>query len=447
MVIDMTKGRPLPLIARFSAPILFTSIFQQLYSLADGVIAGRFLGINAFAAISAAGFIAWLPQNMLLGLSHGNGIVLSQLFGAGDETGFRRAEKRSAAVNAVFALLFAAVLIVFCGRLLELLDMPGELMQYAREYLPVIYAGLIFFAMFNWAASALRAVGDSRTPFIATSLSMAVNIALDLVFIKLMNMGVIGAALSTAIGQALAFVWCLSALRMKKVDFPARSGERTDDSLMQLLRMGLPPMLRDGVIAVGGLFVQRAINGFGVVFVAGMAAANRYFTVISMSGACLEGAAATFSGQNFGAGRYGRIRSGMRVTLILSMVLAAVSMTASWLAAPQLIGVITGREAAEVLETGAYALRCSILFLPALHVLYIYRAAIQGMGESVTPMLSGFAELAMRLFSVLVLAAHMGRTAACMADGLGWLLAAALLAGRYAMLIRRYCGGKDPGIY
>lgn len=434
---DMTKGWPPPIIIRFAAPILLTSILQQLYSLADGMIAGRFLGVNAFAAISAAGFIAWLPQNMLLGLTHGFSVVMSQLFGAGDREEFRKGAIRSALLSCGASLVFLAVLAVMCEKWMILMRFPAELHNPARNYLLIIYAGLPFFALFNWAASVLRAQGDSRTPFWAMFLSSAVNIVLDYVFVVSIPMGVAGPSLSTVIGQILAFLYCFTALCFRKPHFPARSDKRVEGSVRQLMYMGFLPMLRDGVIAIGGLFVQSVVNGFGVLFVGGMAAANRFFSVISMSAGCFEGAVGTFCGQNFGAGKYDRIRRGVRSTVWLSLALAALTMLVTWFSAPFLIRLIVGPAETEMLSIGVCALRWSIWFLPALHLLFIFRPAIQGMGSSVTPLLSGFAELAMRLFSVFVLASCMGYTSAYIADGLGWVLASLLLAARYVVCIRK----------
>lgn len=436
--IDMTSGQPLRLMMRFAVPILLSSVLQQLYTLADSMIVGRFLGMNAFAAVSAAGFIAWLPQNMMLGLTHGFGVVLSHLFGAGDPKGFKKAGWISAILTFGLALLFYFCLTAYLEPILDVLKLPEELKSDACEYLLWIYAGLVFFAMYNWVSSALRAAGDSRTPLIGLITASVINIFLDYVLIKVIPMGVSGPALSTVIGQAAAFLYCTAVLLSKKTDFPKKSSVRMDAGWKALLYMGIPPMLRDGVIAVGGLCVQRVINGFGTDFVGGMAAAGRYFAIISMSGGCLEGAVSTFSGQNFGAGQIERIRTGVRKTVRLSMLMAVCTMGVFWLAAPVLIRLITVTDGSGMFETGVYALRWSLAFLPFLHLLFIYRPAIQGMGSSITPMLSGGAELGMRIASVFGLTALIGYTSACVADGLGWMLASALLWIRYRMLIKKY---------
>ena len=436
--IDMTRGRPIPLLLKFAYPIMLTSILQQLYSLADSMIVGRFLGISAFAAVGAAGFIAWLPQNMLLGLTHGFSIVLSQQFGAGDKAGFKLANRRAAILSAGFTVFFTIVLIIFRDKLLALLKTPAELMEYARDYLLIIYLGLIFHGMFNWAASALRAMGDSKTPMIAMFASSAINIALDIVLIKLIPLGVAGVALATVMAQLASLCICLYKLHSAYPEFPPLAKAIPDGSIGQLLKMGLPPMFRDGVIAVGGLYVQRVINTFGVAFVAGMTAANCYFSILSMLGGSLEGAVATYCGQNTGANRNDRVRSGVRSGALLTLIFACITILAAYFSAPYLIRLITGDSAAEALKTGIFALRCSACFLPALHLLFLYRAALQGMGDAVTPMLSGFMELGMRVVCVLALTEYIGPVAACIADGLGWLAAAILLMAKYLFTLQRF---------
>ena len=421
---------------------MLTSILQQVYSLADGIIAGRFLGINAFSAITAAGFIAWLPQNMILGITHGFGVVLSRLFGAGLREEFKKANQRSCILTCISALFFSAVILILLEKLLVILNFPTELWKDASEYLVVIQAGLVFFALFNWAASALRAMGDSNTPFFAMIVSFAINLALDFAFIKVFGMGAIAPALSTVIGQIVSFLYCLTALMIRKYSFPMRANSRVDGSVKQLLYMSVPPMIRDGVIAVGGLAVQSVVNEFGIVVLGGMAAANRFFSMICMAGGCFEGVVSTYAGQNFGAGNYGRIRKGIRDTLVLSLLLAVFSIAVFWLLAPVMIRIIIGPDETEILSMGVYWLRCSLLFLPFLHALFIYRPAIQGMGSSITPMISGFSELGMRLFCVYLLTESIGYTSACIADGTGWLLASAVLLIRYIILIDKYDPAK-----
>jgi len=440
---DMTKGRPMPLLIRFSLPLVLTGILQQLYTLCDSVIIGRLLGLEAFAVIGAAALAAWLPQSMFLGLAQGYGAVLAQLFGAGDRAGFRRAKRIAALLSLAGAAVFGAVLAIFRYPLLDIINTPPELREMTAQYLLIIFAALPVDAMFNWAGSALRAAGDSNTPFRALIVSSVTNIVLDYVLIRFFHAGVAGAALATVIAQLISVIICVTVLQLRRPEFPQPTGARVQGGLNRILTMGLPPLLRDGVISAGGLFVQSVVNSYGVALVAGMAAAGRYFTLMNMAGGALEGAVATFSGQNTGAGLHGRVRRGTATAARLALCTSVCTAILTAIFAPQLIGFITGESDGEALRLGVYALRCTSLFLPALYILCLYRAALQGMGDSVTPMLSGFAEMAMRLICVLLLPGAIGYTAACIADGTGWFAAALLIVGRYFYAIRKKAAAAD----
>lgn len=434
---DMTKGAPLPLLLRFGTPLMLTSLLRQLYTLCDSLIIGRLLGLEAFAAIGAAGFVAGLPQSMFLGLSLGYEAVLAQLFGSGDAAGFRAARRRTALLSFFGAFAASMILIVLREPLLELLNTPAELMSLSGDYLLVIYSGLSIHALFDWASSVLRASGDSRTPLNATFLSSLCNVAIDLLLIYGIPLGVKGAALGTVAAHLISLLICLKAMGKGRLQFPEAAPHRVDGSVKRLLQMGLPPMLRDGVIAIGGLFVQSVVNSFGVALVAGMSASGVYFSVMNMAGDGIEGAVATFVGQNAGAGLRSRIRHGVGTAAGLAIALSASTAALVWILAPYLIALITGYGDPDALRMGTYALRCSALFLPFLYLLCMYRAALQSMGDSVTPLLSGFTELGMRIFCVLVLPPYLGFTAACIAEGCGWLGAAALLAGTYLTKMHR----------
>lgn len=433
----MTKGKPFPLLVRFGIPLMLTSMLRQIYTLCDGVIVSRLLGLEAFAAIGAAAFVAMLPQSMVLGLSQGFEVVFARLYGAGDKEGFRQGKCRAAILLLAGSLAVSVLLILLRVPLLKLLRTPPELLQLSGDYLLVIYSGLSIQAMVDWSASVLRASGDSSTPLRALLISSVINVILDLVLICWIPMGVKGAALATVTAQLVSLCICLRAMRAIPQRFPELGRGEEDGSVRQLLYMGLPPMLRDGIIAVGGLYVQSVINTFGVALVAGMTAAGIYFSALIMAGDAIEGSSATFVGQNTGARCYDRIRSGTNTAAVLAIGCSLLLATAAWIFAPWLVGLITGKSDVEALAMGIHALRCTALFLPFLYLLCMYRAVLQGLGDSVTPMLSGIMELAMRLICVIVLPAFLSYTAVCIAEGVGWFAAAILLIGRYFARIRK----------
>lgn len=429
---DMTRGRPLPILVKFALPLMFSSILQQLYSLCDSMVVGRLLGVEAFAAVGAASFLSWLPLSMLLGLTQGFGVVLSQRFGAGDGVGLRRAAWWSAALGVAMALAMGVAGIVLLQPLLRIMKTPAEMLELSADYLRVIFAGLSFAALYNVAATLLRSAGDSRTPLLALVVSTMINIALDYMLVAFCKMGVKGVALATVLAQAAALTVCLLRIKLRSIDLPAAVGDPVLKGVAgQLLRLGLPPLFRDGVVAVGGLFVQSMINGFGVIFVASMTAARRYFSMMEMAGAALEGALATFVGQNAGAGNTARIHDGTRTAVCLGVLSALVTAAAAAIFAHPLIALLVTESNPEVVQNGVVALRVTALLLPALYLLCLYRASLQSMGDALTPMLSGFAELTMRIVTVLALPAFIGQNAAFIADGLGWVAAAVLLMSVY----------------
>lgn len=433
----MTQGRPLPLMARFAVPLILSSLLQQAYSLADSAIVGWLIGTEAFAAVGSASFLSWLPTSMMMGLSQGFAVLLGQRFGAGDRAGMRRATAISAGLSLFVSLAMSALFLAFLRPLLAAMQTPAEMMEYAADYLRVVFAGLFATGLYNVAAAVLRARGDSRTPMVALVISTALNIALDWALVALADMAVVGVALATVIAQCASLAYCCAVLR-REPEFPRAAGEPMLRGVAsQLLRLGLPPMVRDGVTAVGGLFVQTVVNGFGVAFVAGITAARRYFSMLEMVGSGLDGSLATFVAQNAGAGQRARIREGTRAATRFGLCAAAVTALLAAAFARPLIALLVADAGEEVLASGIAALRFTALFLPALYLLYIYRAALQGMGDALTPTLSGFTELALRVASVLLLPALIGRGAAYVADGLGWLFAAALLVGVYLVRDRR----------
>lgn len=441
---DMTRGRIVPHLLRFGMPLMITDILQQLYTLCDSVIVGRLIGVEAFAAVGAAYFLHWMPLSMITAMTHGFGAVMAQRFGAGDVAGWKRAWRYSVLWGIAAAVLLGGIGLIFLEKLLSAMRTPAEMTDYAVRYLRVLFAGLPLSAVYNVAGAHLRAAGDSRTPLKAMVISTTVNIALDFVLVSFFGMGVTGVALGTVLAQLVALAVCIVRLKTRPVVLPPPvEGEESAPVCRQLLKLGLPPFLQDGVTAIGGLFVQTMINGFGVAFVAGLTAANRYTTVLRMCGGALEGAAATFVGQNVGAGKMERAYEGTGTAAKLGLATSLVTAAAAAVFARPLIVLLVGEADPEVIRCGMIALRTAGAFLPALYMLCLYRASLQSMGDSLTPVLSGFTEFAMRLFSVLVLAAVIGRVAAYIAEGLGCVAAMILLMSVYYRRKRKWASAEE----
>ena len=432
MTLDMTRGKPVSLIARFALPIILSSALPQLYTMLDSVIVGRMLGDVAFAAVGSASYLDWFPLSMLIGLSQGFGVLMAQRFGARDMAGLRRAVANGALLTLGAAALLTALGVGLMEPFLWMLNTPDELMALTADYLRTLWLGLAVTGLSNLLGSALRAMGDSRTPLLSLVVCTFLNIALDFLFIAHMGMGVTGAALATVLSKCLDIAICLWGVKRSRAAWPAREDFRPQGkTVRELLRLGFPLLLSYGVCATGELYVQAAINLYGVAFITGITAAKRYYTLVNIVGSGIEGAAATFVGQNYGAREPERIKTGMRHAALLALA-SSMSIAALVFAFSRpLILLFIPTAAADVVDIGVQALRVQVSCLWGLYMLCMYRAGLQGMGNAVAPMLSGFLELALRLAVAFFLPRLMGSAGLYFTDAITWVVTASMLMGCY----------------
>jgi putative MATE family efflux protein len=320
---------------------------------------------------------------------------------------------------------------------MAVINTPPELLELTFRYMRVLWLGLLATAILNIFTSALRAMRDSRTPFLSLVVSTVLNIILDFVLIAWMDMGVEGAALATVLSQTVAALWCLAGIRRTRM-LPARVHWRPQAAVVrELLRLGVPLLLSHGVTATGELAVLTAINRFGVLFVTGTTASRRYFSLFNIAGNALEGSLATFVGQNWGAREKQRIRRGARTAFRMGIGFAIVITLLMIAFAQPLILLFLPDGAGESLQVGIDSLRVEVLFLIALYMLLMHRAAIQGMGNAVVPMLSGFLELVMRILSAWLLPIWVGREGLYFVDAVTWTVTAAMLITFYHVSARK----------
>lgn len=437
-IADMTQGRPLGLLTRFAAPLLIGSLCQLLYTAADSAVVGRMLGVNAFAAVGASGFLSWLVTDMILGLTQGFGILFGQLFGKKQWPQLRQAAAAAAAVGLCAGAVMTVLGLAAAGPVLRLMNTPGPILPLAASYLRVLFCGILVTMFDRLVFTLLLSLGNSRMPVTGNILSCALNIVLDILLVGALDWGVRGAAAATVLAQLVCLAYCLMKLReipelrpMELRPSPALMGD--------LLRLGGPLAFRNGVISLGGLFVQSAINGYGTLFVAGMAAVEKYFGLIDLPGGALEGAFANFSAQNYGAGRMDRLKDGLRCSVLLALASWGV-MAAGLLAwGRELLGLLVSgspEELERLLGVGCEYLTVLVLSIPLMYLLCLYRSGLEGMGNVLAPTLSGFMELGLRIVAVLFLPRLLGRWAVYLADPLGWLGALLLLAVSYHRVYR-----------
>ena len=447
---NMTAGRPLKLILALSLPLMVANAFQQLYTVADTAIVGSVLGLGALAALGAVDWFNWMMLSIVQGLSQGFSVRMARQYGAGDFAGLRRTIGNACTLSVLCAALLTACAQLLTPFVLRVLQTPPEIAPRSLAYIGIIFWGLPVVMAFNLFSAILRSVGDGRTPLVAMIVACAVNITLDLIFVSTLRMDVQGAAIATVIAQGCSALICLRALWRGGLLQVGRDDLRPCPKLcLDLMALGAPVAMQNMVISLGGMIVQRVVNSFDVVFVAGYTATNKLYGVLEIAATSFGYAMTVYVGQNLGVAAYGRIRRGVRAGAAAGVLTSAVICAAMLLFGRQLLsGFITSqdpREAAQALEYAMQFLRLMSVFLPILYILHIVRSSLQGLGDTIYPMLSGLAELLMRVGAALFLPALLGYEAVFVGEVLAWVGADVILLGRYWARSRRFPpdGGKS----
>ncbi len=432
---DMTKGRPAGLILGFALPLMIGNVFQQLYTTVDAIVVGKGVGVEALAALGSAEWPNWLVTGLVIGFTQGFSIRVSQRFGAEDWRGLRKTVAMSVWLALGIAIVATAVSLGLSRPILLGLNTDPTVLEDALLYLRIIFLGIPVIMGYNVLSSILRALGDSRTPLAAMVLAACINITFDLLFVMVFHWGVMGAAAATVFAQFCSCVFCFLAIR--RISCLKMSGEdwRPDWSVAwDLVKLGSPTAFQNGVIGVGGLAVQYVINGYGFLFVAGFTATNKVYGILEIAASSFGYSMSTFAGQNLGANRIDRIRSGMRAGAVMSAVTAAIIGALMLLFGRFILSLfISGdpSQTEEVLRIAYHYLAYMCVPLPVLYLLWIYRSALMGLGDTLVPMISGIAELAMRLLMVLFVPHLIGNDAIFMAEPAAWAGALAILCSVY----------------
>lgn len=438
MVKEMTHGKPLPLILGFCVPMLVGNLFQQFYSMVDAIIVGKFIDVDALAAVGSTGSVSFLIIGFTSGITSGAGILPSQCFGAGNYS-----EMRKYIANAVYLCIITTVIVTslalgFCYPLLKVMQTPDDIIGLAYDYIAVIFGGICVTMAYNLMASILRAMGDSRSPLYFLIVASIINIGLDLLFIIVLKTGVAGAGWATVISQGFSALLCF--IYMKK-NFEVLSFEKGESAfskerIFAVAKLGVPMGLQFSITAIGSILLQSAVNGLGKVTMAAVTAAGKMQSIMAAPMETLGITMATYAGQNLGAGEYSRIRRGMNCSFAVGLTYSLVSIVLIWFLSGPLCLLFVDVEETQVIEQAVYFIRINSFFYPMLALLFIIRSSLQGLGYSFLPMLAGACELAARTVVALVLIAPFGFNAACFASPIAWAAATTLLIVVYVVKMR-----------
>lgn len=445
---DMTQGKPAKLIITFALPLMLGNIFQQFYTVVDTIVVGQGVGVKALAGVGAADWLNWMVVGTVSGLTQGFSILIAQKFGAEDAPGLRKSITMSIIASMGIAVLVTVLSQIMALPLLHLLKTPEDIIGISLHYVRILFAGTAIITAYNVLASILRALGDSRTPLIAMIIAAFINIVLDILFVMGFHWGVGGAAAATLIAQVFSALFCLRAI----LKIPVLSMEREDWKLdrhyiTQLIKLGTPLAAQNLIIAIGGLGLQYVVNSFGFIFVAGFTASNKLYGILEIAATSFGFSMATFTGQNLGAKKYHRIKEGMRSARLMALgvaVLIAALIIVFGKDMASLFISSTAEQSDKVLQIAYEYLFVMAVMLPVLYMLHLYRSAVQGMGDTVMPMVSGIVELAMRLCLAFVLPIFIGRFGIYIAEVSAWTGAAILLIIVYYLRVHKLFASLPP---
>lgn len=422
---DMTSGSTMKLILGFAVPLLMGMLFQQVYSLVDTIIVGRFLGVSALAAVGATGSINFLIIGFCQGICNGFALPVAQRFGAKDYDGLRKYVGNSAVLSIIFGGAITLITVIACHPILELMQTPADIIDLSYHYIVVIFAGIPAIMLYNILSAYLRSLGDSITPVIFLVLSAGLNIGLDLLFIVTFHWGVFGAAFATVLSQAVSGILCL-ILIIKKFDILhlAHDDWRLDWRYSKyLLIMGLPMGLQYSITAIGSVILQASVNTLGSAAVASMTAGSKISMFVVCPFDALGSTMATFGGQNVGAGRLDRLGRGLRSAVILGAIYSALILVVLIFFGRGLILLFVSANEAAVIAQAKQFLVTNAAFYLMLALVNIVRFLIQGMGFSGFAVFAGVFEMIARALIGLVFVPIFGFTAACFASPLAWIFA------------------------
>ena len=433
---DLTKGNCLKQILWFALPLLAGNLLQQTYNLVDAAIVGRCLGTEALASVGASSSVQFLVLGFCLGSCAGFGVPIAQQFGAKNYEAMRSFVYHSILLTAGFAVVLTAVCALLCPQILYLLHTPEDIFSGAYQYLLVIFLGIPFTLLYNLQAAMLRAIGDSKTPFVFLAVSTACNIFLDLLCILVFKWGVAGATITA---QAFSGILCFFYIRSHSKILHIGRADCTFEGKRALtaLVMAAPMGLQFSITAIGSMVMQAANNGLGSVYVSGFTAGARLkqFTICPFD--ALATAVCNFCGQNVGARRFDRVREGMRKGLLVSVGYgAAIGLVLIFGGRTLSMLFVDGTKTA-VLDASARYLRCLGSCYWMLGFLNIYRMTTQGLGHSGRAVFAGALEMAARTAVSLVFVPIYGFGAICWADQVAWAAAVVYLMPMCLFLVRK----------
>lgn len=398
-IILMTEGNIWKQIVLFSVPLILGNLLQQMYNTMDSVIVGNFVGSGALAAVGASSSLLYLLIAFSTGAATGAGVVVAQLYGAGDREKVQQAVHTALGIAVVLGLILTVFGMAVSPKLLEWMNTPEDIMEQSVEYLRIYFAGVLFNVIYNMAAGILNAVGNSRRSLIYLGIASVLNIGLDVFFIAVLKMGVAGAAIATDVCQLISSVLMLGFLAKvpDKYQVTWKKIRIHKHMAAKIIRIGLPSGIQNMVISLSNVLVQTGVNGFGTDAVAGFGAYLKVdgFNILPVMSFSM--AATTFTGQNYGAGKMDRVKKGMWVTLAMSVIYTLTTGILLVIFAHPILSIFTSD--AKVIAYGVLASKYFCPFYFLLGIMHSLAGTVRGTGKTIPPMV--IILLALCIFRIL----------------------------------------------
>jgi len=436
---ELTQGNPLKLIILFMLPMFIGNVFQQIYNFVDALVVGRVIGLSALAAVGATTPLIFLVISFIFASTQGFTIVTAQKFGARDYTLMRKSVAASFVLSGILTIILTLISAPFSYSLLEFLRTPKDIIMDASSYLFIMFVGIFATVYYNLSSNIIRALGDSKTPLYFLIFSSFMNIFMDLLFVLKFKWGIEGVGWATVVAQAISTIMCLIYMFIK---FPILKLTKEDWQIpksfyAEHLRIGIPMGFQMSILSLGIIAVQYVLNGLGSIAIAAFTTAVRVDQLFSQTFLALGAAIATYTAQNYGANKISRIKEGAKSAVSITVVVSIICAFILYFFGKPIIGVFMSEPNEQVLALGQEYLNVVMVSFVFLGLLFVFRNILQGMGSVIVPLLSGVAELVMRVLAAFILGHYLGYFGICLATPAAWISAAIVLYIGYKISLHK----------
>ena len=421
---DMTEGSPARNILNFALPLVLGYVLQHLYQVVDAAIVGRWVGVEGLAAVGASSSIMFLFLGFCNGACAGFSVPVAQAFGAKEYSLMRQYVANAIRIGIWISVLLTIPICVLCSPILRLVNVPDDIFHQAWIYLMLQFLGIPLAIAYNLLAGFIRSLGNSKEPFYFLLVSSATNIILDLIFVIVFRWGVFGAGFATLISQIVSASLCYSfIIRQMKMLIPVGEERRYDsDHVTHLLNNGIPMGLQFSITGIGVIMLQSANNALGTMYVAAFTASMRVKYVFTTVFENIGVAMATYCGQNIGARRLDRVKSGLKAATGIMLVYFVFTFAVIFPFADEMMALFVDPSQRQIIDLASQYMRISNYFYPVLGMLTIFRYSIQGLGYSTLSLMSGVMEMLARCAVSIWMVPAMGFMGVCLVPAMYFLL-------------------------